>query len=48
MNQTEYQIIGDGFSVTIKGGDTLVGSIVQGVIDATLGPGDSVNIERVK
>jgi hypothetical protein len=48
MDMYTYKIEGDGFSLTIKGAeDFKVGHIVEGVMDATLGVGDSITVTRL-
>ena len=47
--KTMYEIAGDGFMVKIllsEGNDSLLGSIVQGIIDATLAAGESITVSR--
>lgn len=41
-----YVVVGDGFTVEISGEEIPVGSILQGIVDATLGTGDSITVTR--
>lgn len=44
-----YRIEGDGFTVEVRGNEKMqVGGIVQGIMDATLGTGESIKVTRLE